>query len=110
MQVCLTPHRLLRAPEWLFMALASKLAEVKPGRYRAHMLGWLVRATVGTIVLGLVGYTVIAVPIGRRTLFEHGVEIFHTRPAQELVEDLHTASSQAVDRMRSSLSKDEAAA
>jgi hypothetical protein len=74
------------------------------------MLGWLVRATVGTMMLGVVGYTVVAVPIGRRTLFEHSVQIFHTQPAQELAEDLSTTAAQAVDRVRSSLGKDEALA
>ena len=67
------------------------------------MIGWLVRATFGTIVLGIVGYVVVMVPVGRRTLFEHGLEIVRTRPAQELGEDLRTTAEHAVDRARSSL-------
>ena len=73
------------------------------------MLGWLVRATVGTVVLGLLGYTVVMVPIGRRTLFEHGVQIFRTQPAQELVEDLHTETTHAIERVRTTLAKEPSA-
>jgi hypothetical protein len=73
------------------------------------MLGWLVRATVGTVVLGLIGYTVVMVPIGRRTLFEHGMQIFHTQPAQELVEDLHTEATHAIERVRTTLAKEQSA-
>jgi hypothetical protein len=72
------------------------------------MIGWLVRATVGTILLGVVGYVVVAIPVGRRTLFEHGLEIVRTRPAQELAEDLRNTAGQAVDKARASLSADSA--
>ena len=72
------------------------------------MLGLLVRATVGTVVLGLLGYTIVMVPIGRRTLFEHGVQILRTQPAQELVEDLHTEAEHAVERVRTTLSREDA--
>jgi hypothetical protein len=67
------------------------------------MIGWLVRATIGTILLGVAGYVVVAVPVGRRTLFEHGLEIVRTRPAQELGEDLRTTANGAIDRARASL-------
>lgn len=74
------------------------------------MIGWLVRATVGTVILGVTGYTIVAVPVGRRTLFEHGVAIFHTQPAQELAEDLSGAAAEAVDQVRSRLAQDAAKA
>ena len=72
------------------------------------MLGLLVRATVGTVVLGLLGYTIVMVPIGRRTLFEHGVQILHTQPAQELVQDLHSEAEHAVERVRTTLAREDA--
>ncbi|MFT3922638.1 MAG: hypothetical protein QM778_08905 [Myxococcales bacterium] len=46
------------------------------------MIGWLLRATCATVLLGALGYLVVAVPLGRRTLFEHGVQISRTEPAQ----------------------------
>jgi hypothetical protein len=48
-------------------------------------------------------YTIVAVPIGRRTLFEHGVNIARTRPAKELAEDVGSATSEAIDRARTAL-------
>jgi hypothetical protein len=48
-------------------------------------------------------YTVVAVPIGRRTLFEHAVHIARTRPAKELAEDVSAATSDAIDRARTAL-------
>jgi hypothetical protein len=71
------------------------------------MLGLLVRATVGTVVLGLLGYTIVMVPIGRRTLFEHGVQILRTQPAQELVQDLHNEAEHAVERVRTTLARED---
>jgi hypothetical protein len=64
------------------------------------MIGWLLRATVSLLVLGLCAYTVVAVPIGRRTLFEHGIHIARTKPAKELADDVATAAAAAVDRAR----------
>ena len=67
------------------------------------MIGWLVRATVSLLVFGLCAYAVVAVPVGRRTLLEHGVEIAKTRPARELAQDVENAASAAVDRARTAL-------
>lgn len=67
------------------------------------MIGWLVRATISTLVLGVVGYAIVTVPVGRRTLFEHGLQICRTQPAQELAADLRTEAGKAVDRARASL-------
>ncbi len=67
------------------------------------MIGWLVKATFSVILLGLLAYTVVAVPIGRRTLFEHGVNISKTRPAKELAEDVSSATTDAIDRARTAL-------
>jgi hypothetical protein len=67
------------------------------------MIGWLLRATVSLVVLGLCAYAVVAVPIGRRTLLEHGVEIARTRPAKELAQDVESAAGAAVDRARTAL-------
>ncbi len=71
------------------------------------MIGWLVRATFGTILLGVVGYVAVTVPVGRRTLFEHGLQIVRTQPAQELAEDLRSTAGIAVDRARASLLRGE---
>jgi hypothetical protein len=67
------------------------------------MIGWLVRATVSLLVLGLCAYAVVAVPVGRRTLLEHGMEIAKTRPARELAQDVETAAGAAVERARTAL-------
>jgi hypothetical protein len=67
------------------------------------MIGWLVKATFSVILLGLLAYTVVAVPIGRRTLFEHGLNICRTKPAKELAEDVSSATSDAIDRARTAL-------
>jgi hypothetical protein len=67
------------------------------------MVGWLLRATVSLFVLGVFSYAVVAVPIGRRTLFEHGVHIARTKPAQELAEDVGVAAGAAVERARTAL-------
>jgi hypothetical protein len=67
------------------------------------MLGWLLRATLGLIVFGVFSYTVVAVPIGRRTLLEHALNIAHTQPAKELAEDVGSATSGAIDRARTAL-------
>jgi hypothetical protein len=67
------------------------------------MLGWLFRATLSLIVFGLLAYTVVAVPIGRRTLLEHALTIARTAPAQQLAEDVGTATSGALDRARTAL-------
>jgi hypothetical protein len=67
------------------------------------MVGWLLRATFGVILFGALAYVVVAVPIGRRTLFEHGVKIARTRPAKELAEDVSTATSGAIDRAKTAL-------
>jgi hypothetical protein len=67
------------------------------------MIGWLLKATFSVILLGVLAYTVVAVPIGRRTLFEHGVNIARTRPAKELAEDVGSATSEAIDRARTAL-------
>jgi hypothetical protein len=67
------------------------------------MLGWLLRATLSLIIFGLLAYTVIAVPIGRRTLLEHALNIARTAPAKELAEDVGSATSGAIDRARTAL-------
>lgn len=67
------------------------------------MIGWLLRATFTTVILGAVGYLIVSVPIGRRTLFEHGLAIYRTQPAQELAEDVGEAASAAVARVKGSL-------
>jgi hypothetical protein len=67
------------------------------------MLGWLMRATLSLIIFGLVAYTVVAVPIGRRTLLEHGLNIARTAPAKELAEDVGSATSGAIDRARTAI-------
>lgn len=67
------------------------------------MIGWLLRATFSLILLGALAYGVVAVPIGRRTLFEHGVNIARTRPAMELAEDVSSAATAAIDRARTAL-------
>jgi hypothetical protein len=67
------------------------------------MIGWLLRATVSLVMLGLCAYAVVAVPVGRRTLLEHGIEIARTRPARELAQDVETAAGAAVDRARTAL-------
>ena len=67
------------------------------------MIGWLLRATVSLLVLGVFAYAVVAVPIGRRTLFEHGLHIARTKPAQELAEDVGAAAGAAVERARTAL-------
>lgn len=54
-------------------------------------------------VFGVVSYAVIAVPIGRRTLFEHALHIARTKPAQELAEDVGAAAGAAVERARTAL-------
>jgi hypothetical protein len=67
------------------------------------MVGWLLRATLSLIVLGVFAYTMVAVPIGRRTLFEHATNIARTKPAKELAEDVSTAADGAIDRARTAL-------
>lgn len=69
------------------------------------MIGWLLRATFATVLLGALGYFVTCVPVGRRTLFEHGLEIARTPPAQELAEDVGQAATSAYDRVKVSLEK-----
>jgi hypothetical protein len=64
------------------------------------MISWLVRATCATVLLGAVGYLVVAVPLGRRTLFEHGLQISRTEPAQELAADVADAAEKAVGRVK----------
>ncbi len=64
------------------------------------MVGWLLRATFSTVILGLAAYVVIAVPIGRRTLLEHATEISKTRPAQELASDVESAAATAIERAK----------
>jgi hypothetical protein len=67
------------------------------------MIGWLLRATFATIVMGLLGYFVVSVPIGRRTLFEHGLEISRTPPAQQLADDVGEAATSAYQRVKVAL-------
>jgi hypothetical protein len=67
------------------------------------MVTWLLRATFSVILFGALAYGVVAVPIGRRTLLEHGVNIARTRPAKELAEDVSSATSGAIDRARTAL-------
>lgn len=67
------------------------------------MVTWLLRATFSVILFGAIAYGVVAVPIGRRTLFEHGVNIARTRPAKELAEDVSSATTGAIDRARTAL-------
>ena len=62
------------------------------------VIGWLVKATFSVILMGVLAYSVVAVPIGRRTLFEHGVNIARTKAAQELAEDVGAATRAAIDR------------
>ncbi len=67
------------------------------------MVGWLIRATLGTLLLASVGYVVLAVPVGRRTLFEHATQISRTRPAQELATDVADVAAAAYQRARAQL-------
>lgn len=67
------------------------------------MLSWLFRATLSLIIFGLAAYTFVAVPIGRRTLLEHTLNIAGTTPAKELAEDVGSATSGAIDRARTAL-------
>ena len=69
------------------------------------MIGWLLRATCATVLLGAVGYLVVAVPLGRRTLFEHGLEIARTEPAQELASDVRDAAEKAVGRVKQAVAE-----
>ncbi len=73
------------------------------------MVGWLIRATFGTVVLALVGYVTVAIPVGRRTLFEHVAEIARTQPAQELASDVEATAAAAYLRVRARLASREAA-
>lgn len=70
------------------------------------MVGWLLRATVGVTIFAALGYLVVSVPVGRKTLFEHSVAIAKTRPAQELVEDVQQAASATAQKVRDELKKD----
>jgi hypothetical protein len=69
------------------------------------MIGWLIRATFGTILMGVAGYAFVAVPVGRRTMFEHVLAISQTQPAQEMADDVKATAGEAVDRVRASLDK-----
>ncbi len=73
------------------------------GRTRSYMVGWLLRATFSTVALALVAYAVVAVPVGRRTLFEHASAISKTRPAQELATDVEAAAATAFEKARARL-------
>jgi hypothetical protein len=67
------------------------------------MLGWLFRLTTSLIIFGLLAYMVVAVPIGRRTLLEHASSIARTKPAEELTEDVRSATTGALERARTAL-------
>ncbi len=69
------------------------------------MISWLLRATCVTVLLGAVGYLVVAVPLGRRTLFEHGLEIARTEPAQDLASDVRDAAEKAVGRVKQAVAE-----
>lgn len=73
------------------------------------MVGWLVRATCSTVVLAILGYVIVAIPVGRRTLFEHASEIARTQPAQELATDVGTTAAAAYSRVRARLASNESA-
>jgi hypothetical protein len=63
------------------------------------MVGCLFRAIGGMLGLACVGYVAVAVPVGRRTLYEHASQIAATRPARELREDLAQAVGDAARRV-----------
>jgi hypothetical protein len=67
------------------------------------MIGWLLRATFTTVVLSALAYVVIAVPVGRRTLLEHGTAIANTEPARELVDDVADVVEDAVGKAKQRL-------
>jgi len=67
------------------------------------MVSWLLRATLSTVALAIVGYVAVAVPVGRRTLFEHASEIARTQPAQELAEDVESTATAAFEQARARL-------
>ena len=67
------------------------------------MLGWLVRATCATLMVGVLGYCALMVPIGRRTLVEHAEAISQTKPAREFAEDVSHAAAVAAERLSASL-------
>lgn len=69
------------------------------------MISWLLRATCATVLLGALGYLVVAVPLGRRTLFEHGIEISRTGPARELAADVKQAAEKAVGRVKEAVAE-----
>lgn len=69
------------------------------------MVGFLLRATFGTVVLGLVGYVAVTVPVGRRTVFEHAIAIARTQPARDFAEDVGAAARVAAERVRMSLDR-----
>jgi hypothetical protein len=74
--------------------------------YANFMVGWLLRATVGVTIFAALGYLVVSVPVGRKTLFEHSVAISKTRPARELVEDVRQAASDTAEKVREGLDRD----
>jgi hypothetical protein len=70
------------------------------------MVSWLVRATFGVVVFAALGYLVVSVPVGRKTLFEHTLAISKTREARELAEDVQQAASTTAEKVREGLKRD----
>ncbi len=63
------------------------------------MLGNLVRRLVNLVVLALAGYAFFALPVGRRTPWQHVVAIFSTPPAHEAAEDVQKTGADLRDRV-----------
>lgn len=70
------------------------------------MVSWLLRATLSVTIFAALGYFVIAVPVGRKTLFEHTLAIAKTRPARELAEDVQQAASDTAEKVREGLKRE----
>lgn len=61
------------------------------------------KMTFTTLVLGVVGYFVVMVPLGQKTLFEHGVAIWRTPEAQDLRQELADTGQQVGGRITRTL-------
>lgn len=62
------------------------------------MLSRLVVRAFELLLVVLAAYTVVCVPVGRRTLFEHALAIFSTEPAHEAAADVRAAANDAKGR------------
>jgi hypothetical protein len=59
-----------------------------------------IKASVAFVVFSILLYFFFFVPLGRRTLYEHVSRIAATDEAQELGDEVETASDQLEDRVR----------